>query len=365
MLNRREDWQQAFGSPSPAFDARIRQTLNQLEEENRMKKTSIRTAILVVALILALTGVVYAATAGWNIGDYFNNRYGDNANVPQGFESGYDRDYAQETDGLSFRIRDAYVDGDRLNAIVEISRADGKPALIRGSDCMEDDLIGFLYLDMKEDQRTVAQYAKGKNLPLHWAGTDFAQDGRVTTGTADFWMEGEDRLAYFVTAEDVESENGQAAFQWIVYSYGQGGTLNKKSMEIVLPVEEQTTWTVPVNQTLKELPVVLDELRLMQGRMGLRIEYRWHVEESLGMPEKAEALKRNDLNLWFRAVDPITWQELPGGATLTGSVDSMDDIHYVQKGSSIDASAVSDVIHIQPYDAWEKQTYETLTVTVR
>ena len=364
MLNPMEEWQNAFGGPSPAFEDRIRQTLNHLEEGNIMKKATARTAILVFALILALTGVVYAATGGWTIGEYFNNRYDSNVNAPKDFDSGYRQEYAQELEGLTFRIRDAFVDADVFNAIVEVRRTDEKPALFRGEDCMEDDLIGFLYWDLEEDERTVRQYAEEKALPLYWVSTSFDQD-QVLTGANDFWMEGDNLLAYFVSAEGVKSENGQAALTWRVYVHGQDGTLQKKEMEIMIPVEESTEWEVAVNQPVEGLPVILDRLLLRESRIGLHVDMLYHLDTDTEDKELLEAIQREDMNIWFRCIDPETGEELPGGATLGGQIDSQDDIHYIQSGDSISCEAVSDTLYLQAYDAWDKEVYGTVEVKIK
>ncbi|MBQ9263596.1 MAG: hypothetical protein IJ189_05225 [Clostridia bacterium] len=370
MLNRKEDWQAAFGNPSPAFDARMRQTLNHLEEEKTVKKFSLRMAVLVLALILALTGAVYAATNVWTIGDYFNQRYGDNVNAPRDFDSGFAGNFTQELDGLTFHIRDAYVDGNQLSAIVEISRADGQPALFRGEDIMEDDPIGDLYLEMQEDEAglmPVAEYARQHNLPLYWVGMGFCQADQVLTGGADYWMEdGSKRLAYFLTAEDVQVEEGQAKLQWRVYVYPEdGGPIHRQEIEITVPVEPLKTWSVEIQRPVEGLPVVLDQLNLAEGRMGLHLEYVWHIDESQADTELARAIQQVDINLWFRAIDPDTGEELPGGATLGGSYGSPDDVHFVQSGDSVSASFQGDTLYIQPYDAWEKNTYGVIEVKIR
>lgn len=370
MLNQQQEWQKAFGQPDEAFESRVRQTLNQLtEEEAPMKRITFRTIALVAAVLLALTGVVYAASNLWNVADYFNNRYGDNVNAPKGFDSGFTGDYTQTLDALTFQIRDAYVEKGTLNAIVEIRRADGKPALFRGEDCMEDDLIENLYMErMNVDQPsgvTVAEYAKQRNLPLYWVETGFFQDGRILDGSGDYWMEADQQLGYFVSANDVKVENGQAAVQWMVYVHAENGELHRQSVDIALPVQDVKMRAVEINHPVEGLPAVLDSVTLSQGRMGLYIDYAWHIEESLGRTENAEALKKGNINLWFRCIDPETGRELPGGPSVEGGTDSRDDTHFTQTGDSVSADFDGDTLYIQPYDAWEKTTYGIIEVKIR
>ncbi|MBR1585706.1 MAG: hypothetical protein IJ662_09220 [Clostridia bacterium] len=369
MLNRQEDWQKVFGQPSAAFDARIQRTLNQLEEEKPMKRITVRTVVLALALLLALTGVVYAATNGWTVADYFNNRFGDNVNAPKDFDSGFAGDFTQELDDLTFRIRDAVVENGTLNAIVEISRTDGKPALFRGEDCMEEDPICNLYIGMPDEGeglKPVGQYAQEKGLPLYWVETGFLQEGEVVTGGGDYWMEADDKqMGYFVFAEDVRAEGGLVSLQWTVYVHDPNGELHRQAMDITLPANELERRAIPVDRQVEGLPVILDEVTLSKGSMGLYIDFVWHIEEALGMEETATALRQNDLNLWFRCVDPESGKELPGGPSLNGSMGSQDDVHFTQIGDSISADFDGDALYIQPYDAWEKTTYGLIEVKIR
>ena len=370
MLNQQQEWQKAFGQPDQAFDGRIRQTLNQLtEEEAPMKKITFRTIALVAAILLALTGVVYAASSLWNVADYFNNRYGDSVNAPKDFHSGFSDVYTQTLDELTFHIRDAYVENGTLNAILEIRRTDGRPALFRGEDCMEDDPIESLYLDMSDTDEisgvTVAEYAKRHDLPLYWVSTVFFQNEQPTDGSADYWMEDDRQLGYFVSANDVKAENGKAALQWTAYVHTKDGELHKQSMEITLPVQEMEKRAIKVNQAVEGLPAVLDEVTLSQGRMGWYVDYTWHIDELPGMSETAEALKKGDISLWFRCVDPETANELPGGPSVEGGTDSPDDIHFTQTGDSLSADFDGDTLYIQPYDAWEKTRYGVIEVKIR
>ena len=135
----KQDWQAAFGTPDASFDTRIQQTLDHLKEEPKVLKTSVRTVVLVLALLLALTGAVYAASTNWKIGDYFGRRIP--GEVPEDFDSYYQEDYTQELNGVRFHIRDAYMEGDTLYAITEVSRADGQPAIFMGDGDDESDPI--------------------------------------------------------------------------------------------------------------------------------------------------------------------------------------------------------------------------------
>ena len=367
MLNRKEDWQGAFGEPDQAFNERVQRTLNQLEEGKPMKKITIRMAAIAFALVLMTTGVVYAATNGWMIADYFNNRYGDNVNAPKDFDSGYSQDYTQELDGLTFHIRDAYVSGRLLNAIVEIARTDGAPALFRGEDCMMDDLIGNLYVEKLDDEvTTVEQYAKEKNLPVYWVETGFFTQSGPGDGSADYWMEEDKRLAYFISVDQVQTENNQVELDWRVYVHTEDPSkVDQQSMKITIPVEEQKEWQVAVNQRVEGLPVIVDRVCLIESRMGLMVDIDWHLDMEDKDHETIAAIQRGDINLWFELIDPATGKVLPGGPTTSGSFGSKDDMHYIQQGESVSADFTGDTLCLRAFDAWEKTRYGTVEVKIK
>lgn len=368
MLNRQEDWQSAFGEPNAAFDARVRQTLNRLEEEKPMKQHKWQTAALVFVLVLTLTGVVYAAASGWMLGDYFKQRYGKSVNVPDEFSTGFNLDYTQELDGLTFRIRDAIVDGGELNAIVEISRADGKPALFTSMDIMDDDPIGSLYIqDMDQDDPAslipIAQYAQEHHLPLYRVDTEFIA-GSDGSGAGDCWMEGDKCLAYFVQVDDVQTRGDHADFVWQALKQGEDGKFLKVEMNVTLPVMESRQWDVRVNQQVEGLPVILDAVRLREGVMGTYVDVDWHIEPELD-PAVAQKIRQGDLNLWFRFIDPATGEELPGGPTMGSSVSSKDDVYYSQRGDSVSSAFAGDTLYLQAYDGWEKDRFGTVAVKIK
>lgn len=73
---KRENWGQVYEPIPPALDLRLAYTLARLEEENpRPRKLTLRTAALVLALLLALGGVAYAVLVS-NVADIYGWFYG-------------------------------------------------------------------------------------------------------------------------------------------------------------------------------------------------------------------------------------------------------------------------------------------------
>lgn len=363
MVNHKEDWQAAFGQPSASFDVRVQQTLERLEEEKPMKKVTLRAALIAVALILAVIGTVYAATSGWNIGDYFDNVYGDRAKVPEDFASNFDQTLTQQVGDVVLTIRDAYVDDTYLHAIVTFARADGKPALFLMADLSLEDTIENLFRDGREDSRTIAEYAAENNLPIHHVGTWFEQDVRID-GSMDVWLEEDGTTAAFVTMDGVDVQDGSATLIWKAQVIDEQGEKQRGFMEIRLKTDEVKTWEVAVNRPVEGLPLTLDTLHLRQGRMGLYVD----VAYSIRTAEATEAeIKLIQDGIWFEIIDPETGSRMPSGATLQGSRRALNEAEtaFLQRGESLTADFDGDTLHLRAYDCWEKTRYGTVAVKIK
>jgi len=364
-----EEWKAAFGEPTASFDARFQQTLNRLEEEKTMKRFTLRTVILAAAIILALTGAACAAANYWMIGDYFGTR--GPGHVPEGFESGYQADYTQEIGNLHFHIRDAYVSGNTLTAMVEVSRKDEMPALFVTEGIEEDDLIAnfdqALSFDA-EEKRTIAEYARDEGLQIYHVGSWFTQDGKMKEGAGDEWAEDEyRRLVILCQVQDIQNSNGLAQLSWDIYMADKENGYQPKSMTIKLPVEAYTEWTVDVNQAVEGIPVVIDRLMLRQSRMELDVDIAYHLDPDK-MPETVEentaaALHYGSIHL----IDPETDEKLPMGSRITGGMRWLDEAHTVFEGTlgSVSGEYVGDTIRLKFYDPWQDAYIASIDIKIR
>ena len=366
-MNKR-DWQAAFGPPDASFDAAVRQTLNQLEEEQKMLKISAKTVALALALVLMLSGVVYAASTGWMIGDYFGSRV--EGQVPKGFSSGFQADYTQELCGLRFHIRDAYVDGDLLMALTEISRADGQPAIFITDGIDETDLIDYYDQALSfepRDGRTIAEYAKDNDLPIHYAGSWFRQE-KTGDGAGDEWAEdGFNRLVTFAQVEDIHSENGVAKVIWEVYARNENGQYVHQDMEITLPVDTFTKWEVPVHQAVEGLPVVVDALYLQQSPIELQVDIAYHLDTDR-MPEAYEENSAAGFQYRFiHLCDPATGEQLPRGVRMVGTLRWLNDEHTAFQGAlgSVGGGFAGDTLRLRFYDPWLDDYVGQIDVKIR
>lgn len=355
---KREDWQAAFGTPTASFDLRFQQTLSHLEEEKKMKRFTLRTVILAVALLLATMGVVYAATNGKTLADFILGR-GD-AHLPENFATGYDREYTQTAGDVRFHIRDAYVNGNTLYAIIEASLADGGPALFLPQDFTTEDLIGNLYREMLEDPRTIGEYAQERNLPVYWVDSWFLRNGEVMEGTFDIAMEEDARGALFAEVFDVQTQDGVASLTWDVMAWKDVQEVQQADKEISLAVEESKTWEVPVHQPIEGSQVTVDTLYFRQNRMDLQVDVTYHIDQ----PSDWHA---ND-HYFFEFLDPATGELIPGGAGGSSTIESTneEDTAFIHKNITLSADFAGDMVLLRarcPFS--EEEPTDTIKVRIR
>ena len=355
---KREDWQAAFGTPTASFDARFQQTLNHLEEDRKMKRFTLRTVILAVALLLATMGVVYAATNGKTLQDFILGR-GD-AHLPENFATGYDQDLTQTVGDVRFRIRDAYVNGNTLYAIIEASRTDGSPALFLPQDYTEEDLIGNLYREMLEDPRTIAEYAREKNLPIYWVDSWFKRNGEIMEGTFDIAMEEDRRGALFAEVFEVGVQDGFAALTWNVMAWQDAQAIQQADKEITLPVEESKTWEVPVNQRIEGSRITVDAIFFRQNRMDIQADVTYHIDQ-------ASDWHAND-HYSFEFLDPATNELIPGGAGGSSTIASTneEDTDFIHKFITLSAEFTGDTVLLRATNPFsEEEPTGTIQVKIR
>lgn len=362
----KEDWRAAFGQPSASFDARIRQTLEHLEEERPVKKFTLRTVLIAAVLLLAVIGTVYAAAGGWNIGDYLERVYGGNneVNVPKDFASGFDQTLTQRVGDVVFTVRDAYVDDTHLQAIVTFARTDGKPALFLAAMLSPEDMMENLLCDGRKDGRTIGEYAADNDLPIYEVNTWFEQDG-FDGGSMDIWLEEDGTTAAFITAENITSQDGLAVLTWHVQAADEQGEKQRNAQEISLRADAVKAWEVAVNQPVEGLPLTVDALYLRENQMGLHVD----IAFSINMAEATddEILLIRDNSIWFELINPRTGERLPGGATLSGEIGTTneDNTAFLQSGKSLSAEFDGDTLYLRAYDCWEKLRYGTVAVKIK
>lgn len=324
-----------------------------------MKKFTFRAAALTFALLIALCAVAYALTGGWGVGDYLQNRYG--RDIPEGFVSDYTQSCTQTVDGVTFTIRDAYIDHNDLCAIVTVAQEDGGDAVFLMADLSPSDQMSNLYLDGREDARTIAQYAEETGVPVREVNVWFDQEDAYLGGGMDVWREEDGTTAAALTIPGISMQNGGAALIWRVQVLGDNGEATRGDVEILLPAVTQTKKVMDIGKPVEGLNLTLDQITLYTGALGTRAEIAFSVPETVTEEERAYV---GDC-VWFELIDPATGERVPEGASLTGCVTATGDSSYLQTGDSISASWQGDTLILRAYDCWEKTRFGSVEVSLR
>ena len=161
--------------PRDCYDALMR-AARSVEEEKKMKKATLRTALVFALIIVSTITAALAASEllglGWT--DFFT-QYGDQAIVPKAAQDVLNETPAQtyELGPLTFTVRQLMCDGRLAVSTTDIRTTDGSPALycIDPYDCLGcngengrqlADRLGLPW------ETTYADAARQLGLPLYW-----------------------------------------------------------------------------------------------------------------------------------------------------------------------------------------------------
>ena len=361
MVKKEIDWKNVFGAPDASFNARFDRTLQQLQEEKPMKRFTVRTFALACALLIVLCAAAYALTGGWGVGDYLANRYG--RDIPEDFKSEYAQTLTQTVGGVTFTIRDAYVDHNDLYAIVTLARADGENALFLAADLSPEDTMSNHYLDGREDERTIGQYAAENDLSVQYVNLWFEQNDEYFGDGMDMWLEEDGTTAMALIVPDIKVENGAASLKWCVLASDEEDreAMTRGDIDINLPAVPQTETIIEIGKPVEGLALTLDKATFYTGALGTRVEIAFSVPDTA--TEEELAYVRDCV--WFELIDPAPGERVPEGAALTGYISDAGDRALRQIGDSISASWQGDTLVFRAFDCWEKTRYGSVEVKIK
>ncbi len=135
---RRDEWQRAFGSTPEVFERRVQDTLNNLQEEKKMKKKLSVTLAIALAAVLALTGTAFAVANGMGILD-FMDRYGKSApQISEVIEEA--QGDSVSTSRVRYTAQEVVFNGETVQMTVVCEPLDPEHVMLVGVDELEDDL---------------------------------------------------------------------------------------------------------------------------------------------------------------------------------------------------------------------------------
>lgn len=142
------DFIHAYEPIPQALEIRVRQTLARLEEAPKpARRVSLRTAIVIIALVLALFGVAYAIFEnktvdifGWMYGETFKEELEGGAYAPMG-QSYQLGDVVYSVEDMVYKTEGSMTG---LYGVVRIAPAKDSNVVVMSSDLSVDDPAGFL-----------------------------------------------------------------------------------------------------------------------------------------------------------------------------------------------------------------------------
>lgn len=165
-----EKWRRAYSPVPDALEAHVSSTLSGLEEEKKMRKLSLRTAIIAVAIVILLCGVAYALieskTAnllGWFYGEEKKEELLSGDIAPSG-QSRTLGDVVYTLDEVVYHEGGLYGTG-------SIRPADGANIVLLAEDYAVTDAAGYLLFYgpdevVPEDAPSYAELAAQKNAKI-------------------------------------------------------------------------------------------------------------------------------------------------------------------------------------------------------
>lgn len=227
---KREDWRRAYEPLPESLASRVSHTLAHLEGEEQVKKLTLRTAVIVLAILLALCGMAYAIiesitadTFGWFYGEEHKQELlkGDIASVGQSWQLG------EVVYTLEEMVYKTTGDFPGLYGVVRIRPADQSNVTLIAEDYSVNDAAGYLiyYGDeqIPEDAPSYAELAaqRGGAILMARAAVDgvSANGGQIAADIGESWMPQKDGSLMGI----IEVSNGE---MWRADSYEVSLTLS-------------------------------------------------------------------------------------------------------------------------------------------
>ena len=287
-----------------------------------MKRNLLISLAVLLALILTAAASAEAPEIR-RVGDYIRLcEYGE---VPESFDSGFNRTVETQLNGVLFRVADAFITPSHAIILTEIRMADGSPALFRDTYCDPDTVtVAQLRYDPDdEDPRTLREYAEEKNLPIIPVCVDCIISDSFS-GTNYMWLQ-DDSSAIVATNIWFHISNVRTVDVSVIAVTNPlnpfSGTGNEpdnaeETLYMKIPVSPEVSRFIPVGQTVSSPfgPVTLDSLTVRRSALETIVDTAFCLED---LGTDASAIPEDLENYSFAPVDPesreIAWSFLSDG----------------------------------------------------
>ena len=331
--------------PEKCRDAALN-AARSVREERKMKRITLRAALIAALIIVATTTAAMAATdaLGWT--DFFTLY--DNTTVPRAAQEIMNATEIKtyEVGPLSFTVRQMLCDGRLAMAAADIRTADGSDALFCEDpyDILacngENGKALAKRLNLPEDT-TFLDAARQLDLPLYWPQFGFDMDQDYSAGEAmgdHLWNEDNSMTAFFMLYLDQEKTQDMVSLPAVLNFYLARIDLETGEPMADTVVHHQEPIEIPVQGVVAEkdfapvAPFTLNGYTLLsvhaeQTVAGLYLDRAYEAdEEAKKIYETAGPDETFDIvcDLWEGVWVQENGQGFPEGISLSGEYDDKD-----------------------------------------
>ncbi|PKM72422.1 MAG: hypothetical protein CVU91_08465 [Firmicutes bacterium HGW-Firmicutes-16] len=362
------DLSNALGKADDDFVNNVKYTLANIKinsdrkDKKIVKRTNFRLVALIAVICVLCAGTALALTNTWGILDFLSGRMNDVEVLPEAAEI-VQNEVAQsggQTDFATFSVREAVFDGQNVYIVVEVKPSKDEYLLL-GSDTNPSDSVGNMGPLFADRTGTIANYARENNKKL--IRTSLGIEG--VNQSLDFLLEDDNTLVFMINSSitDGSSElNLNINCVAAPFVSKEGDIIDETNMKRTsLSVVLENTGTKDV--VISSEPVIysdcgvqVDKVTLTGSAMAIYAEIEFTVIDKEKFAETEEGL-------WFEFLDS-NGERLPNGAG-SGSIEKIDDNHYVQKSQLQAAESLPGEIILRAFNCWEKNRYETHTFEMK
>jgi len=374
---------------SPALRQRVMNAAQGKGETIVRRKMTFAWAAALMAMLLCAAAL--AAAGRWGMLD-FVGRYPDSY-IPEDAQDYVQTDVlTMENEWVTVAIRELYYDG-RVSRMTADVTPKAENVLLMGEDaCMEDLFINLSHeyiVDGDNDMRSICQVIVDEGYTdVYTVNVGVIGQEDVVMGAMDYIL-GEDGTLTIYSQEEYADDlpERELKIHAIVMPYEKPFTLESQvSYEDRKEIEETVTLQASAynagakdsglsNVYVSEAPVVYERIGVQVDRLLIEVkpqEIYATLDYTVTDRAKYDQLEGG---LWFEFIDPESKEEayydqrLKGGLTGGGSsgpVDGEPDTatRFAQR-ETLARKELHDTYTLRAFSAWEKERYETHTLTMR
>lgn len=358
-----DDFKQALGNPDRDFDQRITQTLTELkqsEEVQPMRKIKMG-AVIAIALIL-MAAVALAATTQMGLWDFLTLRGQESEMLPEA------RDLIQPGDSgntaatslATLSLKEGMYDGKTVYAVFEV-KPQAADILLLAGDCSPSDRADYLTGNPALAETTLGDWAhslgRDRDIFVGVRGIDEAL-GSIVFSTWDFSM-AEDGTLYIMASGSATSSSQRLDIAVTLLTYPDSSSKPETAdMAFTLnasPNRSFVEYATPI--LFADCGVEVTQVTLTSSAMATHAEVRFHVVDEAAYAATGDGL-------WFEFLD-AEGQAISLGVFGSGSINAVEGEAnaYIQQETLVAMDTLPDAITIRGYNCWEKNCYESHTIT--